>query len=70
MSETRDSEKIIDRINSMTILCMYCDYPNPISLSAIEYEAKIGGSHASAFLIRPECRNKFMIKIQDLGRVS
>lgn len=67
MSEVRDREKIIDRIKSMIIRCMYCDYPNPISLSAIEYETKATGSHASAFLICPECRNKFMMKIQDLG---
>jgi hypothetical protein len=49
---------------------MYCDYPNPIQLSAIEYETITSGAQASAFLICPECRNKFMIKIKDLGRVS
>jgi hypothetical protein len=59
----RYREKIIDRIKLMIIRCMYCDYPNPISLSAIEYETKTTGSHADAFLICPEFRNKFMIKI-------
>jgi len=70
LSEPRDRQKIIDRIDSMIIRCIYCEYPIPISLSAIEFETTASGSHASAFLICPECRNKFMIKIQDLGRVS
>lgn len=70
MSEARDRQKIIDRIKSMLVRCMYCDYPNPIQLSAIEYETITSGAQASAFLICPECRNKFMIKFKDLGRVS
>ena len=67
---TNESEQIIDRIKSMSILCIYCNNPNPISLSAIEYQSGVSESYASAFLICPECRNKFMIKILDLGKVT
>ena len=65
MLEGRDRQKIIDRIKSMIVRCMYCDYPNPSQFSAIEYETIASGSHASAFLICPECRNKFMLRIKD-----
>lgn len=40
MSHARESKKqIVDRIKSMSILCMYSHNPDPIPLSAIEYIA-------------------------------
>jgi hypothetical protein len=66
---TNERERIIDRIKSMSILCIFCNNPNRLSLSVIEYQSDVSESYASAFLICPECRNKFMIKIVDLGKV-
>ena len=53
----------------MNFLCIYCDNPNPISLSVVDFEYHGSGPHASAFFICPECRTKFMLKIEDLGKV-
>jgi hypothetical protein len=61
--------EIIERIRSMVFLCMYCNNPNPISLSVIDFEYHISGPFAVAFFICPDCQNKFMVRIEDLGKV-
>ena len=63
-------QEIIERIKSMVFLCMYCDSPHPIALSVVEYERQASESYATVFFICPDCRNKFVVKIQDLGKVG
>ena len=63
-------QEIIERIKSMVFLCMYCDSPHPIALSVVEYEQQASESYATAFFICSDCRNKFVVKIQDLGKVG
>jgi hypothetical protein len=67
---SNSKQEIIERIKSMVFLCMYCDSPNPIAVSAVDYEHQGGESYATAFFICPDCRNKFVVKIQDLGKVG
>ena len=62
-------QEIINRIKSMVFLCMYCNSPNPIALSVVDFDNEPSGPSGTAFFICPECQNKFMVKIQDLGRV-
>jgi 5-methylcytosine-specific restriction endonuclease McrA len=62
-------QEIIERIKSMVFLCMYCDSPNPIMLSVVNFEYHSSGPYARAFFICPDCHNKFIVKIQDLGKV-
>ena len=40
-----------------------------MSASVIDFEYHATGAYATAFLICPDCQNKFIVKIQDLGRV-
>jgi hypothetical protein len=63
-------QEIINRIKSMVILCMYCDNETPMATSVIDFEYYATGAYATAFFICPECRNKFVVKIQDLGKVT
>ena len=53
----------------MVFLCMYCDSPNPIMLSVVNFEYHSSGPYGTAFFICPDCQNKFVVKIQDLGKV-
>ena len=62
-------QEIIERIKSMVFLCIYCDSANPIAASVVDYEHQGSTSYATAFFICPDCRNKFVVKIQDLGKV-
>ena len=62
-------QEIINRIKSMVFLCVYCNSPNPIALSVVDFDIEPSGPSGKAFFICPECQNKFMVKIQDLGRV-
>ena len=66
---TANKEEIINRIKSMVFLCMYCNTPNPISLSVVDFDYQDAGSYSKAFFICPDCHNKFMVKIQDLGKI-
>jgi len=66
----RAKEEIVERIKSMGFLCMYCDSSNPIMSSVVNFEDHSSGSYAAAFFICPDCRNKFIVKIQDLGKVG
>jgi transcription elongation factor Elf1 len=67
---SRLKQEIIDRIKSMLFLCMYCNSSNPITVSVVDYEHQADKSHATAFFICPDCRNKFVLKIQDLGKAG
>ena len=62
-------QEIINRIKSMVILCMYCDNETPMAASVIDSEYYTTGAYATAFFICPDCRNKFLVKIQALGKV-
>ena len=53
----------------MVILCMYCDNETPMAASVIDFEYYATGAYATAFFICPDCRNKFIVKIQDLGKI-
>jgi len=67
---SRLKQEIIERIKSMVFLCMYCDTSNPITVSVVDYEYQASRSYATAFIICPDCRNKFVLKIQDLGKAG
>jgi hypothetical protein len=62
-------QEIIERIKSMIFLCIYCKNPNPIAPSVVEFEYHGSGPHATVFFICPDCQNKFMVTIEDLGKV-
>ena len=62
-------QEIIERIRSMVFLCIYCNNQNRITASVIDFENHDSGTHAIAFFICPDCQNKFVVKIQDLGKV-
>ena len=54
----------------MVFLCMYCNSQNPLTTSVIEFEYHATGAYATAFFICPDRRNKFVVKIQDLGKLE
>lgn len=62
-------EKIISRVKSIGFSCMYCDSKD-IPLSVVDYQSHGSGPHALGFFICPDCKNKFMVKIEDLGKVK
>ena len=72
MSEdhSRLKQGIIERIRLMSFLCIYCKDQNPMAASLIDFEYNATGSSATAFFICPECRNKFTVRIQDVGKLS
>jgi uncharacterized protein YlaI len=67
---SRLKQEIIERIRSMFFLCIYCNNQEPMTASVIDFKNHDSGTHAIAFFICPDCRNKFAVKIQDLGKVS
>jgi uncharacterized protein YlaI len=67
---SRLKQEIIERIRSMVFLCIYCNNQEPMTASVIDFKNHDSGTHAIAFFICPDCRNKFAVKIQDLGKVS
>lgn len=67
---SRPKEEIIDRIKSMVFLCMYCNDETPMTTSVIDFEYNATGAFGIAFFICPDCRNKFTVKIQDLGKIG
>jgi 5-methylcytosine-specific restriction endonuclease McrA len=62
-------DAIIERIKSMVFLCMYCNSPKPVMISIIGIDYHASGAYATAYFICPDCRNKYMVKIQDLGKI-
>ena len=67
---SRLKQEIIELIRSMVFLCINCNNQDRITASVIDFENHDRGTHAIAFFICPDCRNKFAIKIQDLGKVT
>ena len=63
-------QKIIERIKSMVFLCMYCDSPDPIMLSVVNFEYHSSQPYGTAFFICPGCCKKFIVKIQDMGKAG
>ena len=53
----------------MVFLCMYCNSQNPVTVSVIDFEYHAIGAYATVFFICPDCHNKFVVKIQDLGKI-
>ena len=53
----------------MVFLCMYCNNQNPMAASVVDFKYSATGAYATAFFICPNCRNKFVVKIQDLGKI-
>ena len=64
-----ERQEIIERVKSMVFSCMYCDIHEPQALSVVDYQSQGSGPHATGFFICSNCRNKFMIKIEDLGKI-
>jgi len=54
----------------MYFLCMYCDNQSPMAASAVDYRYDPIESHATIFFICPNCQNKFMVEVRDLGKVQ
>ncbi|HEX5905100.1 MAG TPA: hypothetical protein VFY50_03545, partial [Candidatus Nitrosocosmicus sp.] len=69
-SPSRLKQEIIERIKSMVCLGMYCDSQIPMIASVIDFEYNANGTYARAFFICPDCRKKFVVKIEDLGRTG
>jgi hypothetical protein len=67
---SRQRQEIIERIKSMIFSCMYCNNQTPMSASVIDLEHDATGYVATLFFICPDCRNKFAVEIQDLGKVT
>ena len=66
---SRQKQEIIERVKSMVFLCMYCNNETPMTATIIDFENYSTGAYATAFFICPDCRNKFVVKIQDIGKV-
>ena len=63
-------QEIIERVKSMIFSCFYCNISNPVPLSVVDYESQGSGPPVTGFFICPNCQNKFMVKIEDLGKVG
>jgi hypothetical protein len=57
--------KIVNRFKSMYFLCTQCVNPTPLNMSDIGIDE--GG--VAAFGICPNYSNKFIVKIEDYGKV-
>ena len=67
---SRLKQKITERVKSMVFLCMFCDSETPMAVSAVDFRFEKNEAQAVAFFICPDCKNKFFVKIQDLGKVG
>jgi len=63
-------QEIIERMKAMVFLCIYCNSQKPHDCVCNYFENHDTGAHAIAFFICPDCRNKFVVKIEDLGKVT
>ena len=63
-------QEIIQGIKSLVFLCIYCNSQNRITASVIDFVNDDSGTHGIAFFICPDCRNKFAVKTQDLGKIQ
>lgn len=66
---SNSKQEILERIKSMVFLSIYCNSKALMTASVIDFENHDTGAHAMAFFICPDCRNKFTVKIEDLGKV-
>lgn len=57
--------KINERIKSMLFLCLFCNSKNPIAATIMDQL----GSDVTAFFICSDCKNKFIVKIENVGKV-
>lgn len=64
-----ERQQVISRIKSMLFLCLYCNTKTPIATTNVEFNSTDSDAHAIAFFICPDCKNKFLLKVEDLGRV-
>lgn len=53
----------------MVILCMYCNNETPMTAPVIDFVYYTTGAYATSFSICPDCQNKFIVKIQDVGKL-
>ena len=70
IEHSNQKQEIIERMKAMVFLCIYCNSQNRMTASVIDFENHDTGAHAIAFFICPDCRNKFVVKIEDLGKVT
>jgi hypothetical protein len=49
---------------------MYCNNETPMTASVIDCEYYATGAYATAFFICPDHQNKFIVKIQELGKLG
>ena len=70
IEHSNQKQDIIERIKAMVFLCIYCNSQNRITTSVIDFVNDNSGTHGIAFFICPDCRNKFAVKIEDLGKVT
>lgn len=63
-------QKVIERVKSMCFLCISCDSKIPLTPSITDYDDRDTGAHVLAFLICRGCKNKFLVKIQDQGKIT
>jgi hypothetical protein len=64
---TKDLEKkVLERFNSIDFHCIFCDNPDSLEKSIIEYVSPFSDFKTAitvtAFLICPKCKNKFFVK--------
>jgi hypothetical protein len=72
---TKEMEKkVIARFNSIDFHCIYCDNANALEKSIIEYMSPFSDFRTAltltAFLICPQCKSKFFVKILDQGKIN
>jgi uncharacterized protein YlaI len=67
---SNSKQEIIQGIKSLVFLCIYCNSQNRITASVIDFVNDDSGTHGIAFFICPDCRNKFAVKTQDLGKIQ
>jgi hypothetical protein len=67
-------KKVIERFNSIDFHCIFCDNPDSLAKSIIEYMSPFSDYRTAititAFLICPKCKNKFFVKILDQGKIN
>ena len=69
-AHSNSKQEIIEGVKSLVFLCIYCNSQNRITASVIDFVNDDSGTHGIAFFICPDCRNKFAVKTQDLGKIQ
>jgi hypothetical protein len=49
---------------------MYCDNKNPITLTVVDFEDQASERDVTGYFICPDCNNKFIVKIQGIGKAN